>query len=72
MDVGHMPARRAVTFFARLLLNNDKPELALEVLGVVQNQNYTTIRNLKVKCLFKPLHLCIAFQADLYAFRYSY
>ncbi|KAK9730471.1 hypothetical protein QE152_g15153 [Popillia japonica] len=48
MDIGHRPARRAVTFFAKLLLNNDKPELALEVLGVVQNQNYTTIRNLKI------------------------
>ncbi|KAI4467425.1 pentatricopeptide repeat-containing protein 2 mitochondrial [Holotrichia oblita] len=53
IDVGHMPARRAVTFFAKLLLNNDKPEHALEVLGVVQNQNYTTVRNLKVLILTK-------------------
>lgn len=57
MDIGHRPARRAVTFFAKLLLNNDKPELALEVLGVVQNQNYTTIRNLKVTSLFKAWHV---------------
>lgn len=49
MDIGHAPARRATTYFSRLLVLNDKPELSLEVLSNIQNQNYTTIRNLKVK-----------------------
>ncbi|GJQ78442.1 hypothetical protein Trydic_g11561 [Trypoxylus dichotomus] len=53
MDVDHIPARRAVTFFAGLLLKHDKADVSLEVLSNVQNQNYTTIRNLKVLTLTK-------------------
>ncbi|KRT81619.1 hypothetical protein AMK59_4963 [Oryctes borbonicus] len=53
MDVGHVPARRAVTFFAGLLLKHNKADVCLEILSTVQNQQYTTIRNLKVLTLTK-------------------
>lgn len=40
--------RKAATFCAGLALNQGKPEIALEVLTSVRNQNYNTVRNLKV------------------------
>lgn len=43
--------RRAATFCAGLALNQGKPEIALEILTTARNQNYTTIRNLRVAAL---------------------
>ncbi|XP_023026652.1 pentatricopeptide repeat-containing protein 2, mitochondrial [Leptinotarsa decemlineata] len=50
-EIGHYPLRRATTFCAGLALNQGNPGVALEVLTSAQNQNYTTVRNLKVACL---------------------
>ncbi|XP_030758672.1 pentatricopeptide repeat-containing protein 2, mitochondrial-like [Sitophilus oryzae] len=50
-NTGHQPMRRAVTFCAALALNQDRPDIALEVLSTCKNQNYTTIRNLKILAL---------------------
>lgn len=49
--VGHIPMRRAVTFAAALALNNNSPHIALEILSDILQQNYVTIRNLKVAAL---------------------
>lgn len=40
--------RRATTFCAGLALNQGKPAIAIEILTSARNQNYTTVRNLKV------------------------
>lgn len=48
---GYFPTRRAVTFCAALALNQGKPEVALELVSSCKNQNYTTVRNLKVLAL---------------------
>lgn len=48
MDVGHNPMRRATTFCAGLALNQGETGIALEILTYCRNQNYTTVRNLKV------------------------
>ncbi|KAJ8937751.1 hypothetical protein NQ314_011735 [Rhamnusium bicolor] len=50
-DVGHFPMRRATTFCAGLALNQGQPGLAMEILTSARNQNYTTVRNLKVAAL---------------------
>lgn len=50
-ETGHQPMRRAQTFAAGLALNQGKAEIALEILSTVRNQNYTTVRNLKVSAL---------------------
>ncbi|KAL1502192.1 hypothetical protein ABEB36_007370 [Hypothenemus hampei] len=50
-EVGHIPMRRASTFCAGLAFNQGKPDIALEILSSVRNQNYTTVRNLKVVAL---------------------
>ncbi|CAH0550263.1 unnamed protein product [Brassicogethes aeneus] len=47
-EVGHLPMRRATTFAAGLALNQGQPAIALEILVSCRNQNYTTIRNIKV------------------------
>ncbi|XP_018562396.1 pentatricopeptide repeat-containing protein 2, mitochondrial [Anoplophora glabripennis] len=50
-NVGHFPMRRATTFCAGLALNQGQPGIALEILTSARNQNYTTVRNLKVVAL---------------------
>ncbi|ENN72972.1 pentatricopeptide repeat-containing protein 2, mitochondrial [Dendroctonus ponderosae] len=50
-EFGHQAMRKATTFCAGLALNQGKPEIALELLTSVKNQNYTTVRNLKVASL---------------------
>ena len=47
-EVGHIPMRRAVTFAAGLALNQNAPHVAFEMISGVQQQNYVTVRNLKV------------------------
>lgn len=49
VDMGHVPMRRAITFCTALALNQGDPGTALEILTFSRNQNYTTIRNLKVR-----------------------
>lgn len=51
-DVGHFPMRRATTFCAGLALNQGEPGIAIEILTSARNQNYTTVRNLKVGKLY--------------------
>nr|CAI5861049.1 unnamed protein product [Callosobruchus analis] len=43
--------RRATTFCAGLAFNQGEPGIALEILTSAKNQNYTTVRNLKVAAL---------------------
>ncbi|XP_018324120.1 pentatricopeptide repeat-containing protein 2, mitochondrial [Agrilus planipennis] len=50
-EVGHQSMRRAITFFAGLALNQGHPEQAIEIISSCNNQNYTTIRNIKVSAL---------------------
>jgi len=50
-ESGHMPMRRAVTFFATLALNQNAPHVALEVIGNVRQQSYLTIRTIKALAL---------------------
>ncbi|XP_050505782.1 pentatricopeptide repeat-containing protein 2, mitochondrial-like [Diabrotica virgifera virgifera] len=50
-DIGHFPMRRACTFCAGIAYNQGNPGIALEILTSAKNQNYTTVRNLKVACL---------------------
>ncbi|VEN60254.1 unnamed protein product [Callosobruchus maculatus] len=50
-DVGHYPMRRATTFCAGLAFNQGEPGIALEILTSARNQNYTTVRNLKVAAM---------------------
>ncbi|CAH1965295.1 unnamed protein product [Acanthoscelides obtectus] len=50
-EVGHYPMRRAATFCAGLAFNQGEPAIALEILTSAKNQNYTTVRNLKVAAL---------------------
>jgi len=44
-----MPIRRAITFAAVLALNQNAPHVALEIIGTARNQNYVTVRNIKVE-----------------------
>lgn len=48
---GHIPMRRAATFFATLALNQGQPQIALEVLSSVGKQNYITIKTIRVLAL---------------------
>lgn len=48
MSVGHLPMRRTATFLAGLALNQNKPNIALEIIANTKQQNYMTVRNLKV------------------------
>jgi pentatricopeptide repeat domain-containing protein 2 len=50
-EVGHIPMRRAVTFAAGLALNQNSPHIAFEMISDVQQQNYVTVRNLKVSAI---------------------
>lgn len=47
-ETGHLPMRRATTFAAGLALNQGEPAIALEILASSRNQNYMTVRSLKV------------------------
>jgi hypothetical protein len=40
--------RRATTFAAALAVNQGAPHVALEIIGTTRNQNYITVRNIKV------------------------
>jgi pentatricopeptide repeat domain-containing protein 2 len=46
-EAGHYPMRRATTFMAALALNQEQPEIALEVVSIVKQQNYLTVRTIK-------------------------
>ncbi|XP_044746100.1 pentatricopeptide repeat-containing protein 2, mitochondrial-like [Coccinella septempunctata] len=50
-EYGYYPTRRAITFCSALALNQGKPEVALEMVSSANNQNYTTIRNIKALAL---------------------
>lgn len=52
-NVGHQPMRRAVSFFAALAILQNQPEVALEVLSNVRQQNYVHIKVLKALALAK-------------------
>lgn len=47
-EAGHQSMRRAVTFCAGLALKQGQPAAAVEIASASKNQNYTTIRNIKV------------------------
>lgn len=47
-EVGHIPMRRAITFAAGLALNQNAPHVAFEIISGMHQQNYVTVRNLKV------------------------
>lgn len=50
-DVGHIPMRKTTTFAAALALAQNSPHIALEIVGTVRQQNYMTVRNIKVLAL---------------------
>lgn len=50
-QVGHIPMRKATTFAAALALAQSAPHVALEIVGTVRQQNYMTVRNIKVLAL---------------------
>lgn len=47
-EVGHMPMRKAATFAAGLALEQNSPQVALEILSTIKDQFYVSVRNLKV------------------------
>lgn len=59
-EVGHIPMRRAVTFAAGLALNQNAPHVAFEMISGVQQQNYVSVRNLKVCLTFMYSALVIS------------
>jgi len=50
-EAGHSPIRKTITFFASNAINQNSPHIALEVITTVRNQQYVTLRNLKVVAL---------------------
>lgn len=64
---GHVLMRRAVTFFAALAINQGRPGDALEILVTLKNQNYVTVRNLRVRDFHVPLSF---FFCKVFLFRY--
>lgn len=50
-EAGHSPIRKTITFFAGNAINQNSPHIALEVITSVRNQQYVTLRNLKVVAL---------------------
>lgn len=48
---GASPLRRSATFLAGLCVVQNRPQVALEIVSSCNNQNYTTIRNIKVLAL---------------------
>ncbi|XP_063238765.1 pentatricopeptide repeat-containing protein 2, mitochondrial-like isoform X3 [Bacillus rossius redtenbacheri] len=49
--VGHQPLRRTCTFAAALALRQNAPQYTLEIVSSVRQQNYVTVRNLKMAAL---------------------
>jgi pentatricopeptide repeat domain-containing protein 2 len=47
-ELGVEPVRRCISFAAALALNQNAPQVALEVLSNSRNSNYVSIRNLKL------------------------
>lgn len=47
-EVGVDAVRRALTYASSLALNQNAPNVALEILSGVTQVNYVTVRNLKV------------------------
>lgn len=47
-NVGHVPMRRAITFAAALAIKQNAPHIALEIIGTARQQQYVTVRNIKV------------------------
>lgn len=52
-DAGHVPMRRSLTYAAALALNQNDPQLCLNLLAPSKQQNYVTIRNLKALAFAK-------------------
>ena len=52
-EIGHIPMRRSITYAAALALNNNDPQLCIDLISNTKQQNYVTIRNLKVLALAK-------------------
>lgn len=50
-SVGHIPMRKTTTFAAALALAQNSPHVALEIVSTVKQQNYMTVRNIKVVAL---------------------
>lgn len=53
ISAGHHPMRRTVTFGAGLALAQNAPHVALELLYTSQQQNYITVRNMKVLAMLE-------------------
>lgn len=53
MSSGHQPMRRTVTFGAGLALAQRAPHVALEMLHSSKQQNYITVRNMKVLAMLE-------------------
>ncbi|XP_022184738.2 pentatricopeptide repeat-containing protein 2, mitochondrial [Nilaparvata lugens] len=52
-EASHTPMRKTITYSAALAIQQDDPHSAVELLAKVPNQNYVTIRNLKILALDK-------------------
>lgn len=52
-SAGHIPMRRSLTYAAALALNQNDPQLCLNLLAPSKQQNYVTVRNLKVLAFAK-------------------
>lgn len=53
VEAGHEPMRRTVTFAAGLALAQNAPHIALEILHSSKQQNYITVRNMKVLAMLE-------------------
>lgn len=47
-EVGHVPVRRLTCFAAALALKQNNPQMALELINPIQNQNFFLVRSIKV------------------------
>lgn len=52
-EVGHVPMRKAATFLAALALEQNSAHVTIEILGTIRQQQYVTVRNLKILALIK-------------------
>lgn len=50
-EAGHIPMRKAATFAAGLALMQKAPHIALEIISGSPQQNYVTVRNIKIQAL---------------------
>lgn len=53
VDAGHSPMRRTATFAAALALSQNAPHAALEILYASYQQNYITVRNMKILAMLE-------------------